>query len=256
MSDEVAGHLRAAIMSGTLLPGTFIRLDETAASLGVSITPVREALRTLRGEGMVLLEPHRGHVVAPLSRRDIEDIFWLQAVIAKELAAAAAGRITEDGIAELERLNDELAATIETGEAEAIAAAEFRFHRSLNHTTGRIKLAWFLLHVARYMPPLIYAADPQWGVEAVHNHRLSHRRAASSRCRRGRPPHRLAIHRRRKAIDREARGNRHLELTAPSGCDERATSANFGPNYRRGYTFDNAYELASCSARVLRLPAR
>ena len=171
MSDEVAGHLRAAIMSGTLLPGTFIRLDETAAALGVSITPVREALRTLRGEGMVVLEPHRGHVVAPLSRRDIEDIFWLQAAIAKELAAAAVGRITEDGIAELERLNDELAATVETGEAEAIAAAEFWFHRSLNHTTGRIKLAWFLLHVARYMPPLIYAADPQWGVEAVENHR-------------------------------------------------------------------------------------
>jgi DNA-binding GntR family transcriptional regulator len=171
MSDEVAGHLRAAIMSGTLLPGTFIRLDETAAALGVSITPVREALRTLRGEGMVLQEPHRGHVVAPLSRRDVEDIFWLQAAIAKELAAAAAERITEDGIAELERLNAELAAKVETGEPEAIAAAEFRFHRSLNHTTGRIKLAWFLLHVARYMPPLIYASDPQWGVEAVANHR-------------------------------------------------------------------------------------
>ena len=51
MSDVVAGHLRAAIMAGTLLPGTFIRLDETATQLGVSITPVREALRTLRGEG-------------------------------------------------------------------------------------------------------------------------------------------------------------------------------------------------------------
>jgi DNA-binding GntR family transcriptional regulator len=96
----------------------------------------------------------------------------LQAAIAKELAAAATDRITDDGIAELERLNDELAATVETGDAEAIAAAEFRFHRSLNHTTGRIKLAWFLLHVARYMPPLIYAADPQWGIEAVQNHRL------------------------------------------------------------------------------------
>lgn len=171
MSDEVAAHLRGAIMSGTLLPGTFIRLDETAAQLGVSITPVREALRTLRGEGMVLLEPHRGHVVAPLSRRDVEDIFWLQSTIAKELAAAATERVTDDDITELERLNDELAATVETGAAEAIAAAEFRFHRSLNHTTGRIKLAWFLLHVARYMPPLIYAADPEWGVEAVENHR-------------------------------------------------------------------------------------
>ena len=171
MSDEVAGYLRAAIMSGTLLPGTFIRLDETAAALSVSITPVREALRTLRGEGMVVLEPHRGHVVAPMSRRDISDIFWLQKTIAVELAAAATERITDDEITELERLNDELAITIETGEADAIAAAEFRFHRSLNHTTGRIKLAWFLLHVARYMPPLIYASDPQWGAEAVSNHR-------------------------------------------------------------------------------------
>jgi DNA-binding GntR family transcriptional regulator len=171
MSDEVAGHLRGAIMSGTLLPGTFIRLDETAERLGVSITPVREALRTLRGEGMVQLERHRGHVVAPLSRQDVEDIFWLQSTIAKELVAAATKRITDEGIDELERLNADLAAMVETGEADRIAAAEFRFHRSLNHTTNRIKLAWFLLHVARYMPPLVYAADPLWGAEAVANHR-------------------------------------------------------------------------------------
>ncbi|MGH3678032.1 MAG: GntR family transcriptional regulator [Mycobacterium sp.] len=171
MSDEVAGHLRAAIMSGTLRPGTFIRLDETAAQLGVSITPVREALRTLRGEGMVQLEPHRGHVVAPLSRRDIGDIFWLQATIAKELAAAATERITEAEIDGLERLNEDLAVAVQTGDPEAVAAAEFAFHRAFNLATGRIKLAWFLLHVARYMPPLIYAEDPQWGVTAVDNHR-------------------------------------------------------------------------------------
>jgi DNA-binding GntR family transcriptional regulator len=171
LSDEVAGHLRGAIMSGTLRPGTFIRLDETAAQLGVSITPVREALRTLRGEGMVQLEPHRGHVVAPLSRRDIEDLFWLQATIAKELAATAAKRITDEEISELEGLNDGLAAAVEAGDPDEIAAAEFAFHRGFNHTTGRIKLAWFQLHVARYMPPRIYAADPEWGPATVNNHR-------------------------------------------------------------------------------------
>jgi DNA-binding GntR family transcriptional regulator len=171
LSDEVAGHLRGAIMSGTLRPGTFIRLDETAAQLGVSITPVREALRTLRGEGMVQLEPHRGHVVAPLSRRDIEDLFWLQATIAKELAATAAKRITDEEISELEGLNDGLAAAVEAGDPDEIAAAEFAFHRGFNNTTGRIKLAWFLLHVARYMPPRIYAADPEWGPATVNNHR-------------------------------------------------------------------------------------
>ena len=158
-------------MTGTLRPGTFIRLDETAAELGVSITPVREALRTLRGEGMVQLEPHRGHVVVPLSRGDIEDIFWLQATIAKELAATATERITEAEIEDLERLNEALGETLDHHEPDEIASAEFAFHRAFNRATGRIKLAWFLLHVARYLPGQIYAGDPQWGVSAVATHR-------------------------------------------------------------------------------------
>lgn len=171
LSDEVAARLRADIMTGVLRPGSYIRLDETAAALGVSITPVREALRTLRGEGMVQLEPHRGHVVVPLSRTDVEDIFWLQATIAKELAATATARITAAEIDELDRLNDDLAAAVERHDSEEIAAAEFAFHRAFNLATGRIKLAWFLLHVARYLPGQIYAGDPQWGVAAVAGHR-------------------------------------------------------------------------------------
>jgi DNA-binding GntR family transcriptional regulator len=171
LSDEVAARLRTDIMTGTLRPGTFIRLDETAAALGVSITPVREALRTLRGEGMVQLEPHRGHVVVPLTRGDIEDIFWLQATIAKELAATAAERITDAQIDELERLNEGLAAAVDSGDPEEVAAAEFVFHAAFNRATGRIKLAWFLLHVARYLPGQIYASDAAWGASAVAGHR-------------------------------------------------------------------------------------
>ncbi|MGN7782245.1 GntR family transcriptional regulator [Mycolicibacterium sp. 22603] len=171
LSDEVAGYLRVAIMSGTLRPGTFVRLDETAAQLGVSITPVREALRTLRGEGMVQLEPHRGHMVSPFTRDDIADIFWLQGAIAAELAATAARRATDADIDELERLTEDLDAAVRGGEVEPIAHAEFNFHRAFNRTTNRMKLAWFLLNAARYLPPHIYASDPQWGVEAVANHR-------------------------------------------------------------------------------------
>jgi DNA-binding GntR family transcriptional regulator len=171
LSDQVAAHLRAAIMSGTLPPGTFIRLDETAAQLGVSITPVREALLKLRGEGMVQLEPHRGHVVLPLTRQDIDDIFWLQATIAKEVAVAATEHITDAEIDELERINSSLVAAIEAGDAESIASIEFGFHRVFNQASQRIKLAWFLLNAARYMPVLLYAADPEWGAAAVDNHR-------------------------------------------------------------------------------------
>ena len=171
LSDEVAARLRTDIITGTLRPGTFVRLDETAAQLGVSITPVREALRTLRGEGLVALEPHRGHVVVPLTRDDVDDIFWLQATIAKELAASAAERITGAEIDELERLNETLAEAVDRHELDDIASAEFAFHRAFNRSTGRIKLAWFLLHVARYLPDHIYAGDPQWGIAAVAGHR-------------------------------------------------------------------------------------
>lgn len=171
LSDEVAAHLRAEIMTGALRPGTFVRLDETAAQLGVSITPVREALRTLRGEGMVRLEPHRGHVVVPMTRGDIEDIFWLQATIAVELAGATVHRITGPDIDELERLNEALAAAVEHRDPEEVASAEFAFHRVFNQASGRIKLAWFLLHVARYLPPLLYTTDPGWGAHAVASHR-------------------------------------------------------------------------------------
>lgn len=170
LSEQVAARLRAEIMTGTLRPDSFIRLDETAARLGVSITPVREALRTLCGEGMVELEPHRGHRVVPLSRSDIEDIFWLQSTIAEELARTTARRITDKQIDELARLNDRLAAAVESRDPDRVAAAEFAFHRAFNRAGGRIKLAWFLLHATRYLPPQLFASDQTWGPVAVASH--------------------------------------------------------------------------------------
>jgi DNA-binding GntR family transcriptional regulator len=171
LSDEVAAHLRADIMSGVLRPGTFVRLDDKAAELGVSITPVREALRTLRGEGMVQLEPHRGHVVSPFTRGDIEDLFWLQATIAAQLVRSAAARITDEQIDELECLAAEAARAIDEESSEAVAAAEFAFRRAVNRTAGRTKLAYFLLHATRYLPSHIYADDRDWGAASVANHR-------------------------------------------------------------------------------------
>lgn len=171
LADEVAAHLRMGIMTGTLRPGTFIRLDETATELGVSITPVREALRTLRGEGMVHLEPHRGHVVAPFTRDDIQDIFWLQAAIANRLVRTATQRVTDAELDELDHHIDLLAAGVETQDGDLVIEAEFAFFRTLNRSAGRMKLAWFLLHASRYLPSTMYADDPDWGAQAVVNNR-------------------------------------------------------------------------------------
>ncbi|MCP9972532.1 GntR family transcriptional regulator [Actinomadura madurae] len=95
LSDEVADYVRELIMSGQVRHGEFLRLERVADDLGISVTPVREALLSLRGEGFVTLEPRRGFMPAPLTRQDVQDLFEAQAYFAGELAARAAGRITE-----------------------------------------------------------------------------------------------------------------------------------------------------------------
>nr|WP_296764691.1 GntR family transcriptional regulator [Rhodococcus sp. (in: high G+C Gram-positive bacteria)] len=170
LSEDVANHVRHVVMSGEVRPGDFIRLDETAAELGVSVTPVREALLTLRGEGMVELVPHRGYVVSPLTPEDIVDIFWLQGQIAVELVRRAAPKITDSVIAELEGFNSSLGAAVEKGQAEEVEVSEFEFHRVLNRLTGASKLAWFLNNATRYTPTRLYASDLEWGRAAVRNH--------------------------------------------------------------------------------------
>ncbi|MEE2032183.1 GntR family transcriptional regulator [Rhodococcus chondri] len=170
LSDDVAVHVRNLIMSGGVRPGDFIRLDETAADLGVSVTPVREALLTLRGEGLVELVPHRGYVVAPLSRADIDDLFWLQGRIAEKLARRAATAITPDALTELIDINAQFADAVRVGDAARIEHLEFTFHRTLNRVADARKLAWFLHNTTRYTPVQFYSSDRDWGLEAVAAH--------------------------------------------------------------------------------------
>ncbi|MFI9382713.1 GntR family transcriptional regulator [Kutzneria sp. NPDC052558] len=167
LSDEVAAHLREAIMSGALRPGQFVRLDAVAAELGVSVTPVREALLALRGEDMVELEPRRGFVVSPLSRRDVEDMFGLQADLAAELAARATELISPEQLRHAEQVAAELAAA--RGHQE-ISALEFEFHRLINKTAGSRKLARFLDMASRHIPARVYTADPEWHRQVVADH--------------------------------------------------------------------------------------
>src|SRR5581483_6398970 len=87
LSDEVAARIRQAIMSGKVRQGEYLRLERLAAEFGISVTPVREALKSLRSEGFVVLEPRRGFVVARLSQQDVKDLFWAQAVVAAELTS-------------------------------------------------------------------------------------------------------------------------------------------------------------------------
>ena len=108
LAEDVARFVRRRIFNGTYPAGEYIRLDQLAAELGISVTPVREALFELRGEGLLDQLPRRGFVVLPFTDRDITDVSNLQAHVGGELAARAAVNIDDAALAELSVIHDQL----------------------------------------------------------------------------------------------------------------------------------------------------
>jgi DNA-binding GntR family transcriptional regulator len=170
LSETVATLLRDRIMSGELRPGERIRLEEVAQETGLSITPVREALLMLRAEDMVELQPRRGHVVAPLSRQDIIDVFGVQGDIAGELAARVAGSITPAQLEDLRQQHERLRRAAQARQITRVEQLEFEFHRAINRLADARKLSWLLRAATRYTPGRFYAASPQWRAAMITDH--------------------------------------------------------------------------------------
>ncbi|GAA4618844.1 GntR family transcriptional regulator [Saccharopolyspora hordei] len=170
LPDELAGRLREWIITGRLRSGDHLHLERLADHLGVSVTPVREALLTLRGEGFVDLEPRRGFTVAPLSRHDFADAHQLLAGIAGELTARAAERIGADELAELAALVEEMQFAAQFVLAD-MGGLVTRFHALLWQVAESPKLAWFLGIAVRYAPQHVAATLPGWRQMAADDHR-------------------------------------------------------------------------------------
>jgi DNA-binding GntR family transcriptional regulator len=171
LSDQVAAYVRELIMSGQVRAGEFLRLDRLAGELGISVTPVREGLLALRGEGFVQLVPRRGFMVAPLRRQDVEDLYFVQAELAGELAARAASQVTATDLEELERLQAQLEELAGSDRLAALEEVNYRFHRAINLAADSAKLAWFLSNAVRYAPRLFYGTIHGWREASVDDHR-------------------------------------------------------------------------------------
>jgi DNA-binding GntR family transcriptional regulator len=171
LSDQIASHVRELIMSGRVRAGEFLRLEKLAAELGVSATPVREGLLALRGEGFVQLAPRRGFVVAPLRRQDVEDLFFVQAELAGELAARAATRVHGVELARIEAAQDALEAAAPQQDMERLEALNHEFHRAINRSADSAKLTWFIATAARYAPRSYYGSIPGWQQASLDDHR-------------------------------------------------------------------------------------
>ena len=141
LRDDVYRRLRDAIVDGTLAPGEQLRDQELAAWLGVSRTPVREALLRLQQAGLVASLPGRSTTVASLDTRAARDA---QAVVAQMHRLAvhdAVGQLTADDLARMRDANARFRAALEAGDADAALDADDELHGIPVAAAGNAALA-------------------------------------------------------------------------------------------------------------------
>ncbi len=126
-TDMVSALLREMILSGELKGSQALRQRDIALQFDVSQTPVREALRRLESEGLVINDPHRGATVAESHAGGLEENYQIRAALESLGARLAARSITERQLAHLSELNDKMRAVGEADEAYAPLNREFHF---------------------------------------------------------------------------------------------------------------------------------
>jgi DNA-binding GntR family transcriptional regulator len=168
LPEEVAAYVRELIMSGAVREGEFLRMERIAEAMGVSNTPVREGLLALSNQGFVRQIPRRGFVVAPFTRQDIRDLFWAQALLAGELTARAAKKMTEAQLARLEQIAKAHDIASTKDDNQTISELGHAFHREINLAGDSNRLAMLLGSVVRLLPLDFYGKISGW-VDAAHD---------------------------------------------------------------------------------------
>jgi DNA-binding GntR family transcriptional regulator len=108
LHDEVLGRLRDFIVEGHLRPGERVPERRLCESLGVSRTPLREALKVLAAEGLVELLPNRGARIREFTKQDVQDIFEILAALEAAAGRLACSRISDEQVAVIEQLHYEM----------------------------------------------------------------------------------------------------------------------------------------------------
>jgi DNA-binding GntR family transcriptional regulator len=138
--EFVLDELRRAILTGQMVPGEAIRQDALAERLGVSRVPLREALRTLEGEGQVIYRPHRGYHVADLSLDDLLEVYRIRELLETEATRKAVPRLTGEDVERLEQAQLDIEKAARDNDIIAMAAANRQFHFTVLEGAGMPRL--------------------------------------------------------------------------------------------------------------------
>ena len=147
LRELVFESLRQAIVELKLKPGERLMEIQLAEDLGVSRTPVREAIRKLELEGFVVMMPRKGAYVAGISMKDIADIFEIRGALEGLAASLAAERGTEEEIEQMERELVRISESIEKDDLLSVVEVDTDFHAILFRASRNDRLAQMLNHL-------------------------------------------------------------------------------------------------------------
>jgi DNA-binding GntR family transcriptional regulator len=170
--QHAVDSLRRLIVSGDLRPGQRVNQEDVAALIGLSVAPVREALRALEQEGQVTYRPRRGYFVTELNMADLEEIYDLRRLLEDRATRRALPGLDDDGMQRIEAAARECVDAVATGDVARELAANRRFHFAIfespdqPHATRVIRLLWDSTEAYR----ALYYNSPAERQEAVDAH--------------------------------------------------------------------------------------
>lgn len=165
--------IRAAVIDGRLEPGQRLKEEELARELGISRTPVREALLVLQTEGLLESAPNRGATVRTFEADDLDDLYQLRAVLEGFAARRAAARITDAELALLSESNERFVRLRDADEIADLVRENVRFHDAILAAAGSERLTQLVRGVIQL--PLVYRSyfwySPEQKLISEHYHR-------------------------------------------------------------------------------------
>ena len=140
LRDVVFNTLREAILRGDLQPGERLMELQLADKLGVSRTPIREAIRMLEQEGLAVTVPRKGAEVAKMTLKGMEDVLEIREALDELAVQLACVRISEEQLQELKKRKQDFEISLKSGDVKQMAEADVHFHDVIYEATENPKL--------------------------------------------------------------------------------------------------------------------
>lgn len=151
LRDVVFNTLRQAILTGELKPGERLMEIHLANKLGVSRTPIREAIRKLELEGLVTMIPRRGAEVAQITEKSMNDVLEVRRARIALCVELACDRITPEELQDLKKACDTFEAAVKTDDIKQIAQADVALHDIIVQATGNQRLIQLVNNLSEQM---------------------------------------------------------------------------------------------------------